>query len=140
MGLTNSILAGFQSKGYRLTASRKAIVRIFLNSKAPLSAVELNSRLKKIDVIVNKTTVYREIDFLKSQKVIRELPFGDGKKRYEKWPDNHHHHLVCISCDSIECIELTGCLEKEEKKIMKENNFKTIKHSLEFQGLCAKCQ
>ena len=136
----NFILAGFQSKGYRLTASRKAILRVFLNSKTPLSAAELNSQLEQMDVHVNKTTIYREIDFLKNQKVLRELPFGDGKKRYEKWPDNHHHHLVCISCDSIECIELKGCLEDEEKIILKKNNFKTIKHSLEFQGLCAKCQ
>lgn len=140
MSKINSILAGFRSNGYRLTSSRKAILQIFFNSKAPLSAAELNVRLEKLDVTVNKTTVYREIDFLKSQQVIRELPFGDGKKRYEKWPDNHHHHLVCISCDAIECIELKGCLKDEEEKILKENNFKTIQHSLEFQGICAKCQ
>ena len=122
MNRINSLLAGFQSKGYRLTASRKAILQVFLNSKTPLSAAELNSHLEKMDVNVNKTTIYREIDFLKSQKVLRELPFGDGKKRYEKWPDNHHHHLVCISCDSIECIELKGCLEDEEKIILNKNN------------------
>ncbi len=116
------------------------MLKIFLASRVPLSAVELNSRLAAVNITVNKTTVYREIDFLKKQEIIRELQFGDGKKRFEKWPDNHHHHLVCISCDSIECIEMEGCLEAEEKKILKENNFITINHSLEFQGICAKCQ
>ena len=135
-----SIIDTVKSKGYRLTKAREGIIRVFLKIKVPLSALDLNLQLEKLNIRVNKTTIYREIDFLKSQKIIRELPFGDGKKRFEKWPDNHHHHLICISCDSIECIELKGCLEDEEKKILKKNNFKTIKHSLEFQGLCAKCQ
>jgi Fe2+ or Zn2+ uptake regulation protein len=140
MPKSKSIFELLKSKGYRLTRARKALVRIFANSRKPLSAAELNSRLEKNDVNVNKTTIYREIDFLKGQRMIRELQFGDGKRRYEIWPDNHHHHIVCISCDYIECVELDGCLEAEEKKILKENNFKTVKHSLEFQGLCAKCQ
>ncbi|MEN8262590.1 MAG: Fur family transcriptional regulator [Nitrospirota bacterium] len=129
-----------KSKGFRLTRARKTLIRIFVCSKNPLAAADLNSRLEKMDVSVNKTTIYREIDFLKGQRIIRELQFGDGKRRYEIWPDNHHHHIVCINCDYIECVELDGCLEDEEKKILRENNFKTIKHSLEFQGLCAKCQ
>jgi len=134
------VLDNLKSKGYRLTKARKAIVSILIKSKVPLSAADLNSSLKSLDLHVNKTTIYREIAFLKSQEIIRELQFGDGRKRFESWPDNHHHHLVCISCDTIECIELDGCLEAEEKKILKENNFKTINHSLEFQGLCARCQ
>ncbi len=139
MSRFNAILDRFRADGHRITKARENILKIFLASKVPLSAAELNSRLVTVNITVNKTTIYREIDFLKKQKIIRELQFGDGKKRFE-WPDNHHHHLVCISCDSIECIELDGCLEAEEKKILKENNFKTINHSLEFQGLCAKCQ
>jgi Fe2+ or Zn2+ uptake regulation protein len=135
-----SIIDTIKLKGYRLTRAREGIIRVFLKSKSPLSAVDLNLKLDKADIRVNKTTIYREIDFLKTQKIIRELQFGDGKRRFELWPDNHHHHLVCLRCDTIKCIELKGCLEAEEKKILKENNFKTINHSLEFQGLCAKCQ
>lgn len=134
------ILDKLRSKGFRLTKARKAIVSILIKSKIPMSAADLNDGLKGLGLHVNKTTIYREIDFLKSRQIIRELQFGDGKKRFESWPDNHHHHLVCVSCDTIECIELKGCLEAEEKRILKENNFKTINHSLEFQGLCANCR
>lgn len=140
MSKYTSILNDLKANGYRLTKARKAIVRIFLNSKAPLSASDLNSRMEHEDLNVNKTTIYRELDFLKGLRIIRELRLGDGKRRFEPLPDNNHHHLVCLSCDTIECIELDRCLEAEEKKLLKENNFKTINHSLEFQGLCAKCQ
>jgi Fe2+ or Zn2+ uptake regulation protein len=140
MSELSNIINSIKKKGYRLTKAREAIVRVFVNSNVPLTAFDLNSKLAKVKVAVNKTTIYREIDFLKGQKIIREIPFGDGKRRFEIWPDNHHHHLVCIRCDMIECIELKGCLEAEEEIIFRENNFKTVKHSLEFQGLCAKCQ
>ena len=140
MSRFNTILDRFRADGHRITKARGNILKIFLASSTPLSAVELTSRLAAVNITVNKTTVYREIDFLKKQEIIRELQFGDGKKRFEQWPENHHHHLVCIGCDSIECIELDGCLEAEEKKILRENNFKTINHALEFQGLCAKCR
>ncbi len=134
------ILSNFKSKGFRITKARKSIISIFLNSKTPLSVPELLILLEKMNVKVNKTTVYREIDFLKGQKMVREIQLGDRKSRYEIWHDDHHHHLVCIQCNSVECVELKRCLESEERRLSEENNFQVIKHSLEFFGLCARCQ
>lgn len=134
------ILEKLRSGGFRLTRARKAIIRIFLDSGTPLSAVEVMTLLQSNKVNVNKTTVYREIDFLMSHDLLYELHLGDGRKRYEATKDDHHHHLFCVSCSGIECVELDKCLEAEEKKISEEKNFRTIKHSLKFPGLCAKCQ
>ena len=135
-----AILQKLRSGGFRLTLARRSIIRIFLDSGAPLTAVEVMTLLQRMKVNVNKTTVYREIDFLISQDMLRELHLGDGRKRYEVMKDDHHHHLFCVSCSGIECVELERCLEAEEKRISEENNFRTIKHSLKFLGLCAKCQ
>lgn len=135
-----AILQKLSSGGYRLTRARRSIVRIFLDSVAPLTAVEVIALLQRMKVNVNKTTVYREIYFLMSQDMLRELHLGDGRKRYEAMKDDHHHHLFCVSCSGVECVELERCLEAEEKRISEENNFRTIKHSLKFLGLCAKCQ
>jgi len=139
MDLKN-IFEVFRQKGHRLTRTRKAMVRVFLDNKEPLSAAELNSRLKNLSVNVNKTTVYREIDFLKKEQFLREIELGDGMKRYERWPDDHHHHLICVECNSVKCIDMEHCLVNEEKYISEKNNFKIMEHSLKFFGLCAKCQ
>ena len=135
-----AVLQKLRSGVFRLTRARRSIIRIFLDSGAPLSAAEVMALLLKVNVKVNKTTVYREIDFLMSQDLLRELHLGDGKKRYEIMKDDHHHHLFCVNCSGVECVELDRCLEAEEKKISEENNFRTIKHSLKFLGLCARCQ
>lgn len=84
--------------------------------------------------------MYRELDFLVAQKIIRELRFRDGTRRYEITPSDHHHHIVCVDCNAIEHISLEKDLEKEEKIIAQKNEFKVLSHSLEFYGLCSRCK
>jgi Fe2+ or Zn2+ uptake regulation protein len=134
------ILQNLKTAGYRLTRARKLIISTLLESKVPLSAVELKEELQKRNYEVDKTTVYREISFLKEQKIVREIQFGEGKKRFEIDLDDHHHHIVCIRCESVDDIILENDLNHQEKKIFELKNFKVLDHSLEFFGLCAQCQ
>jgi Fe2+ or Zn2+ uptake regulation protein len=134
------IVRTLRSGGFRITRARRAIIKLFLDSSAPLSVAEVREGLRRLKINVNKTTVYREVDFLKSREMIRELHIGDRKSRYEMKYSDHHHHLFCVGCSGIECVELEKCLEAEEKRILRENRFKTMKHSLKFIGLCAECQ
>jgi Fe2+ or Zn2+ uptake regulation protein len=115
-------------------------VGVFAGAGAPLTVGEVHASLGKAGVSVNRTTVYREVDFLKGAGLLREIRLGDGQGRYEFLTESHHHHLVCISCKSIQCVELRQCLDLEEKRIGRESNFRVMEHSLEFFGLCADCQ
>lgn len=135
-----TILDKLRTNGYRLTKARRSIIDIFLKSHVPLTVSELRAALEDGGVKVNKTTVYREVDFLKAREMVRELQLGDGLRRYELWSGNHHHHLVCVGCNSIECLELEECLEALEEKISREKKFNLKEHSLEFFGLCDVCQ
>lgn len=134
------ILQNLKSRGYRLTKTRKQIIGIFLESKVPLSAQELWSELQRRNYQVDKATVYREIAFLKGQKIVREVQFGEGKKRFEINLTDHHHHIVCIRCEKVDDIVLENDLRDQEKKIFELKKFKVLNHSLEFFGLCTKCQ
>lgn len=112
----------------RQTKARSAIITNFRTTTRPISAIDL---LNKIDV--NKTTIYRELDFLIDAGIIDSVDFGDGIKRYElKNEDTHHHHLVCLNCKNISDIAV-----KEDFEI--PNNFKLVKHNLEFFGYCSDC-
>jgi len=133
------ILTILQSRGCRLTPVRRAILKLFISKHEPLSSRNIQEILASQKMPVNKTTVYRELDFLKNQKIIEEFQFNDRIKRYEII-SGHHHHLVCIYCNKVECVVLDQDLEKQEKKIAKDKNFKIINHSLEFYGVCRKCQ
>jgi Fe2+ or Zn2+ uptake regulation protein len=133
------IISKLRAEGFRSTGIRDAILSLFCESKKPLSCQDVQKYLKQKSKSANKTTVYRELDFLKSKKIIEEFQLDDGVRRYEIL-SNHHHHTVCVRCRKIDCVELEQELKIQEKQIEKNNKFKIISHSLEFYGLCQKCQ
>lgn len=137
--LSTDIIAKLKGEGHRITPIRTKILEIFDDLSSPISAPDLLDSIKSFNEGVNKTTIYRELDFLQSKNLITEVEFGDGKKRYEL-NDGHHHHLICINCKIVEDVDLKTDLSAEEKNIEKQTGFKIQNHSLEFFGLCKNCQ
>jgi Fur family ferric uptake transcriptional regulator len=137
---TQKILDILKSKGHRMTSTRKEVIDHLVKQAKPIAAQELLSHFKKKGRVVNKTTIYREILFLKEAHVINEIDLLEGQKRYELHdPTNHHHHLVCINCKTIMCVEMPGDLDRIEKEIKKKYKFEVTGHVLEFFGKCNQC-
>jgi len=122
--------------GVRYTKPRKLVFEVLKHLSKPVSASEINDYLdNKIDL----ASVYRTLNLLVKSKIVNVILFGDGVKRYEIMENNlHHHHLICENCGSIEDIPLNEM--KLLKEVKKQSNFKVIRHSLEFFGLCKNCQ
>ncbi len=139
---SESILKELRAKGFRITRARSTMVRILSDSPSPLGAPEMARLMKELGSSVNKTTIYRELEFLMAQALITEVLVGDGMRRYELMPEgrHHHHHLVCNECSAVECVEVERCVEEDVRAIEKKSDFKVTDHSLKFFGLCAKCR
>ncbi len=130
----STIVPTLKNLGLRLTRTRIACISLFEKTDGPVDAETLIKTLR-----VNKTTIYRELSTLLSEKLISEIDFGDGKKRYELTSKEHHHHLIFMKCKSVsEYIVITD-LSKEEKNIKDTKKFTVLKHALEFFGYCQKC-
>ena len=137
---TETIFSNLKRNGHRLTKTRKAVVSALLASEAPLAAFDLKTALLKGDMEVNKTTVYRELAFLVKHGVIHEIQFGDGKTRYRVCPAGHHHHAICVRCNRVDEILMKNDLAAHEKRLGRLMNFKVLRHTLEFFGLCGACK
>lgn len=140
---TNILIARLQDSGNRITPARGAIVDIFTSSDRPLSVESIRVALTKQKLAVNKTTVYREIEFLLGHDLIRPVNLDSSIKYYEVVTNSHHHHVVCTNCAKFVDVETEGIeeyLEKLEKKLAKKINFKSVRHSLEFFGECINCK
>lgn len=124
----------------RMTKLRKVLLETMLKSKIPLSVEGLLMSLARQKLKTHKTSIYRQLETMKREKVIKEIRLGEMKRRYEIYPDNHHHHLVCIHCEEIRDVNTERDLDAIERKIAKEKKFIVIDHSLEFFGVCAGCQ
>lgn len=135
------VIDGLVSNGFRITRIRKAMIEVFLKNGLPLSAMDMMSSLRAMKVPFNKTTIYREVAFLKENGIIEDVQFiNERTKRYELVSVDHHHHLICLKCKKVEDIVLEKDLEEQEKKIYESKGFKVLNHSLEFMGICQICR
>ena len=123
---------------FKKTPARLAISKFLAGSNTPVDVEQIIQHLRSQKLETNKVTVYRILDFLLKNQVIDRVEFGEGKYRYEL-KKNHHHHLICTNCGRVQDVE-ANVVEKLEKEIQKNKNFKVQSHSLEFFGLCKDCQ
>ncbi len=136
----SATIVDLQSQGYRITQARRALLDAFSEVQEPLSAADLLAELVCRDRVVNKTTVYRELDFLLERGYIQEVSLRGKEKRYELTSTGHPHHLVCGKCQTVQDIPVENELVATEKTIQGRTGFQIQSHALEFFGLCTACQ
>jgi Fur family ferric uptake transcriptional regulator len=110
------------------------------NEHRLLSAADIAG---KLDETHSMSTVYRALDVLVRAGFVDKVDLGHDRVYYERASDgkHHHHHAVCTSCGEIE--DVAGCNADglNEKASTGLKKFRHIQsHSLEFFGLCRKCE
>lgn len=119
-----------KESGYKLTRQRKEVVKILSTKRKPLTLNEIHDECSQIDF----ASVYRIIQLLTELKIVEEVNLGERQKRYEIMNDDHHHHILCKECGKIERLDL--CLVDKIKKL---TDYEITNHSIEFVGICPKC-
>jgi len=123
----------------RQSVAKNIVYKTITNISGPITAAEIQRECSQFD----RATIYRTLNTLKKDHLIRIVEIGDGQIRYETCMD-HHHHLICTKCKATQRIELSPADEKRLKKIQdnfqNEFHFNFLEHSLEFFGLCTKCK
>jgi Fur family transcriptional regulator, ferric uptake regulator len=141
--MQEQILQQWRDRGIRLTKLRQAMLGVISKSERPLSASQISEALKKKGVGANKTSVYREVQFLQEEKLVHAVHISAKEVLYE-WSGQHHPHLVCNNCETVEELELGAALEKKmaalEQALSRRLKFEQVNHALEFFGLCRKCR
>lgn len=126
------------------TKVRLNIIDCFKNNSSPLSYDEIINFLIKKKIKFNRSTVFRNLNFLVKNGFLIKVNFGDGKVRYElKDKDNHHHHLICERCQKVIDFydkNLDLLISKLEKKFSQEKRFQIFSHQMDFFGICPRCK
>ena len=135
---TSSYLDDFKKTGYKITTPRMEILSV-LSPSLPVSAQEISGKLKQKGISVDLVTIYRTLELFENLRIITKIQFEDNTARFELTSTNeHHHHLICIKCAGV------GEVEANENSFFNtvgdSTNFKILRHSLEFFGLCRGCQ
>lgn len=133
----NEIHKRIRENGGRISKERKLMLEIFSNFGCLISQEEIRLEFKKNGLEPNRSTIFRELQYLSKRRLLRKEIVGN--KVYYELSDNHHHHLICLECKQIKKIDGCCLIEDREKKIAKQNSFEVIAHGISFFGRCKKC-
>lgn len=127
------------------TKQKKLILNIMQSNKhRSLSCEEITLLLHSNGTPVGKTTVYRQLERLSGEGVIKRIPPNVNSKTYlyqfleENMDCESHMHLRCISCGKYEHL---GCdfMSKVSEHIFKHHNFTVDNARTEILGVCRLC-
>ena len=124
-----------RSENLRYTTQRQAVWDEIRKSDEHRDAEEIYIELKSNGVKVSRATVYRTIDVLVKNKLVRKMDVGEGRSLFEPRLDNRHHdHMICLDTgDIIEFFDEE--LENIQEKIAEKYGYKLVDHKLELYGV-----
>lgn len=80
MSISSNLLENLKAKGYKMTKLREHLVNLLLKTEQPLSVPEILNTLGKQFKTLNKTTLYRQLESLTAEGVVKQIELGEGKK------------------------------------------------------------
>ncbi len=129
-----------REQGLPVTHQREAVATVVFGSDEHLSVDDLERVLRSGGHRIGKATIYRALDLLVRSKLVAELDFGEGFKRYEHRlsAEPIHEHLICLNCNAV--IEFQSAeVNRIEAMVSARHGFRPTRHKLEIYGLCSEC-
>ncbi|ACK70670.1 ferric uptake regulator, Fur family [Gloeothece citriformis PCC 7424] len=120
------------------TRSQEKIFHLLKTLDSSISAQDLYIELRKRKQNIGLATVYRSLDALKLQGVVQVRTLSTGESLYSLVQQDQHH-LTCVNCGQSVLIDECPVHDLEDR-LEKSHHFKVYYHTLEFFGLCDRCQ
>ena len=140
MTASNSLIKALKKEGLRYTNQRQAVWDEIKSNEDHRDAEEIFSALRKNNLNVSRATVYRTIDVLYKNNLIRKIELGDSPAKYEnKVNSEHHDHIICVQCGKIEEF-VDETIESRQDAIIDKMGLKMIRHIHQLFVLCTDCQ
>ena len=136
MNNTDTLKQILHKENLRYTQQRQEVWDEICVSDEHQDAENIYNSLRKRQIKVSRATVYRTIDVLVKNNLVRRLNLDDGRSRFEnKIGIEHHDHIVCLDCRKIlEFMDET--IEKMQIRIAKEQGFEIVRHVHQLFGRC----
>ncbi|MFC4769105.1 Fur family transcriptional regulator [Effusibacillus consociatus] len=126
-----------KNKGYKYTGKREKMIRIFDRENRYLSAKDLLEYMQDEYPGLSYDTIYRNLTLFEKMDILEATELGGERiYRFRCSTDEHHHHLICLSCGKarhIRSCPLDAMLGQPEQ-------FTITGHKFEIYGYCGECQ
>lgn len=124
--------------GLRATRQRATVLLALRGRVDAVTAQDLHAELRAGGEPVGLTTVYRTLSSLADAGLLDAFP-RDGEQAFRLCSDDHHHHLICETCDRVE--EITADeVERWVDGVASRRGFQVTGHRADIFGVCADCR
>lgn len=132
-----TLLERLRTRGWRLTAQRRAVAEALQGTDVHLTADEVHSRAQDILPEISRATVYNTLNELVDLGEVGEMTVGDRSKRYDPNVD-HHQHFVCTECGYLRDVHPVGV---DQVRLAGDENvdIDVSEIVVVFRGRCADC-
>ena len=127
----DSLILTLRTRGYRMTAPRRAIIEALTTAVSPKTAKEIAKYAK----IKEPSTVYRTLAELVKEKLASE--FSDAGVAYYEIKEHHHDHAVCDKCGKIEHIP---CAVPEKPRALTRAGWSILSYEALYRCFCGMCK
>ncbi|MFY9557910.1 MAG: Fur family transcriptional regulator [Blastocatellia bacterium] len=124
-----------RSRGIRVTAQRLAVYRVLAEDLAHPTAESVYRRLGKQLPGLSQATIYRTLQFLEGENLIRRVSSPGSIGRFDANVDPHQH-LVCRVCGSLEDVSVP---ELHSAAIPRVAGFTVEELDIRLVGRCEAC-
>ncbi|MEN6567371.1 MAG: Fur family transcriptional regulator [Veillonellales bacterium] len=138
--MLKDIIEKLRDKGCKITPQRRIIIQSLLKIDKFPTALELCNDIREANPEIGMDTVYRNLNLFVEMGIVNQINLpGKDMKVFELSLGAHHHHLVCLGCGAVNCLDYCPVDEKELQKAA-GLKFEIVGHSLELYGYCEKCK
>lgn len=127
-----------RESGFPLTVQRRVILECILQRHDHPTADQVHEEVRARVPEISRTTVYRTLEALVQMGAIRRAHHLGPASRFDA-NVGHHHHLVCMRCNSVVDFE-DPRLDQLPVPDQMRTKFQIMDYSVHYAGLCSACQ
>jgi Fur family peroxide stress response transcriptional regulator len=124
-----------RARGIRVTPQRLAVYRALSEDLAHPTAESVYKRLSNQLPGLSQATIYRTLQFLESENLIRRVSSPGSIGRYDA-NIGPHQHLLCRACGSLKDVSVPAL---HSAVIPKVSGFTVEELDIRLVGLCETC-
>lgn len=139
--LDRAVTERLASHDLRYTSGRRMIVSVLRKSDGPVTLPELLALAGDVP----QSSAYRNLSVMEEAGIVRRLVHGGDHAHFELAEEltEHHHHLICESCGSVQDFtldaELEATLERTFSLIASAAGATVTGHTVDLFGTCRNC-
>lgn len=132
----DAVLRTLRERGLRISTARRMIVNFLFEAEAPASAQQIAAGLDRTPL--DLASVYRNLETLQEQGVVRHFHAGHGPGRYVLIGGDEREYLACDRCGAIEEVNRSD-LDSLREEVRERFGFDVGFAHFPMVGLCPRC-